>query len=171
MKVSGDSFSSRFVSLYLLSSTVLIFNCNHCISFTSLSSESSHKSAILNRFTPLSFIVLRNALFLFLYVILSLGSDKFKPFFNLSGYLFSFLMRYSKFSLKYSLEFSFAAKYKGNSSLLVLYEIIILISDSHSGFSLLFKHYNWPFFCFSFLWNFHFKLVAVPLLVHCTKGE
>ena len=137
MKVSGDSFSSSFVSLYLLSSIVFVFNCNNCISFTSLSSESSHKSAILNRFTSLSFIVLRKVLFLFLYVILSLGSDKFKPFFNLSGYLFSFLMRYSNFSWKYYLEFSFAAKYKGNSSLLVLYEIIILISDSHNGFSLL----------------------------------
>ena len=111
LKVSDDSFSNRLVSSYFLSSTVLVFNCNGCISFTSLSSESSHKSAILNRFTPLYFIVLINALILFLYVFLALGSNKFKPFFILSGYLFSFLIRYSNFSLKNSLEFSFAAKY------------------------------------------------------------
>ena len=140
---------------------MFVFKCNICISFTSLWSESSHKSAILNRFTPLSFIALLNALFLFLYVFLSLGSDKFKPFFNLFGYLFSFLIRYSNFSLKNSLEFSFAANYKWNSSLLILYEIMILISDSHSGFSLFL---NTILGIFAFLWNFHFILVRCAFI-------
>ena len=135
-----------------------------------------HRNLVINQqfwidlpHCPLLF--LRKVLFLFLYVILSLGSDKFKPFFNLSGYLFSFLMRYSNFSLKYSLEFSFAANYKGNSSLLVLYDIIILISDSHNGFSLLLNTIIRHFFAFHFFVIFISFLFAVPLLIHFTKGE